>query len=260
MRGRWHGVVCIVCAGNAPHCVVGVSGRRRCAAVVPAGCACFFRRWRGAGVDERGGLENRCPVFAGPWVRIPPPPPADQSAERLVCVRKLVPPWRDFATLSKKLPMPGGSAGSIQISGCGSLTRRSTVSSCRLPGQGISYEKYLRQGRRRHTYGWRGKKRFKRIRDYRKIGERPASVEERKEFGHWESDTLRGPRRQEAGIATHVERKTRFLVAVKLEDRKAETYNQRTIYAYLVRYPPFFPLFCDLCERRKKNPSQRKDD
>jgi len=126
--------------------------------------------------------------------------------------------------------------------------------------EGISYEKYLRQGRRRHTYGWRGKKRFKRIRDYRKIGERLAGVEERKEFGHWESDTLRGPCRQEAGIATHVERKTRFLVAVKLEDRKAETYNRRTIYAYLVRYPPFFPLFCDLCERRKKNPSQRKDD
>ena len=102
--------------------------------------------------------------------------------------------------------------------------------------EGVSYEKYLRQGHRRHTYGWRGKKRFKRIRDYRKIGERPASVEDRQEFGHWESDTLRGPRWQQAGIATHVERKTRFLVAVKLEDRKAETYNRRTIEAF-ARHP-----------------------
>jgi hypothetical protein len=29
---------------------------------------------RGAGADERGGLENRCPAKPGPWVRIPPPP------------------------------------------------------------------------------------------------------------------------------------------------------------------------------------------
>ena len=32
------------------------------------------RTWRGAGVVERGGLENRC-VLCAPWVRIPPPPP-----------------------------------------------------------------------------------------------------------------------------------------------------------------------------------------
>jgi hypothetical protein len=29
---------------------------------------------RGAGADERGGLENRWPPRGGPWVRIPPPP------------------------------------------------------------------------------------------------------------------------------------------------------------------------------------------
>ena len=31
--------------------------------------------WRGAGVAERGGLENRCTLCGVPWVRIPPPPP-----------------------------------------------------------------------------------------------------------------------------------------------------------------------------------------
>src|SRR3954463_5527191 len=29
---------------------------------------------RGAGVVERGGLENRCALFGAPRVRIPPPP------------------------------------------------------------------------------------------------------------------------------------------------------------------------------------------
>ena len=31
---------------------------------------------RGAGAVERGGLENRCPSYGGPRVRIPPSPPA----------------------------------------------------------------------------------------------------------------------------------------------------------------------------------------
>ena len=34
----------------------------------------FSMDWRGAGVVERGGLENRCTLWV-PWVRIPPPPP-----------------------------------------------------------------------------------------------------------------------------------------------------------------------------------------
>ncbi len=37
--------------------------------------------WRDAGAVERGGLENRCPAYAGPRVRIPvsPPTPPAQS-------------------------------------------------------------------------------------------------------------------------------------------------------------------------------------
>lgn len=96
---------------------------------------------------------------------------------------------------------------------------------------GRSYEMYLRHGRRRHRYGWRGKQRYKRIRDYKKIDERPAVVAERSRIGDWESDTVRGPHWQQAGIATHVERKTRYLVAVKLTSRKAAAYNQATIAA-----------------------------
>jgi transposase, IS30 family len=107
--------------------------------------------------------------------------------------------------------------------------------------QGVSYEAYLRQGHRRHAYAWRGNKRFKRIRNYKKIEERPPVVAERSRVGDWESDTVRGPNYKPAGIATHVERKTRYLVAVKLENRSAAAYNQATIEAF--KKQPQLPRF-----------------
>ena len=98
--------------------------------------------------------------------------------------------------------------------------------------RGVSYERYLRQGHRRHSYGWRGKRRFKRIRNTVSIEQRPAVVAERSRLGDWESDTLRGQSRKPAGIATHVERKSRYLLAAKLESRKAKAYNEATIRAF----------------------------
>jgi len=48
------------------------------------------------------------------------------------------------------------------------------------------------------------------------ISLRPASVESREEFGHWEGDTMYF--RQHQPLATHVERKSRFAVAMRPED------------------------------------------
>lgn len=98
--------------------------------------------------------------------------------------------------------------------------------------QGIDYEPYLRQGHRRHRYGYRGNHRFKRIRGFKKIEERPVVVSERSRLGDWESDTLRGSGRTASGIATHVERKTRYLVLAKLDTRQAATYNEATRRAF----------------------------
>lgn len=98
--------------------------------------------------------------------------------------------------------------------------------------QGIDYEPFLRQGHRRHRYGYRGKHRFKRIRGFKKIEERPDVVSERSRLGDWESDTLRGSGRASSGIATHVERKTRYLVMAKLDTRQAATYNEATQRAF----------------------------
>lgn len=58
--------------------------------------------------------------------------------------------------------------------------------------------------------------------DTRSISERPAECEERTELFHWEGDTVRG-KQGTGGILTLVDRASRYLVAVKLEDCKAHT-------------------------------------
>lgn len=59
------------------------------------------------------------------------------------------------------------------------------------------------------------------------IHERPAIVAERQRFGDWEGDTLEGARGS-GGLATHVERKSRYLIAAKLTDKKAATMTAET--------------------------------
>ena len=54
------------------------------------------------------------------------------------------------------------------------------------------------------------------------IGQRPNAVDHRARFGDWEGDSLEGAKGSGA-IATHVERKSRYLVAAKLSDKAAST-------------------------------------
>ncbi len=54
------------------------------------------------------------------------------------------------------------------------------------------------------------------------ISKRPQAVDQRARFGDWEADTLEGAKGSGA-IATHVERKSRYLVAAKLSDKAANT-------------------------------------
>lgn len=63
------------------------------------------------------------------------------------------------------------------------------------------------------------------------IHDRPPSIEHRRRFGHWEGDSVEGAKGS-GGIATHVERKSRFLVAAKLIDKRAATFAAASITAF----------------------------
>jgi len=87
--------------------------------------------------------------------------------------------------------------------------------------------KYLRQGHRK-----RRKKRGSlntqgQIPDRRPISERPKAVDKREELGHWEGDTVVG-KSNGSFVATHVERKSRYLLVGKTADKSAGSMNATT--------------------------------
>lgn len=69
------------------------------------------------------------------------------------------------------------------------------------------------------------------------IRKRDKSVYKRKEFGHWEVDTVvSGLGKSKACFATLAERKTRYYIAVWMPDRKASTMEEAIVNA-LAEYP-----------------------
>lgn len=84
----------------------------------------------------------------------------------------------------------------------------------------------------RHGLGKRRKKHKSaenrgQIPNRRSIEQRPDTVESRNRIGHWESDSVVG-RNHKSYIATHVERKSRFTLAAKLQSKSADDYNVAT--------------------------------
>lgn len=67
------------------------------------------------------------------------------------------------------------------------------------------------------------------------IDARPKSVEDRKQYGHWEGDTLIS-RKSKVALHTIVERKSRLLLLSKL-DRKSATETSKTIIRRLGKLP-----------------------
>lgn len=83
------------------------------------------------------------------------------------------------------------------------------------------WESYLRfAGKRRRRRDQRGK-----IPRTVEITGRPAEVNYRARYGDWEGDTVIGARRQGA-LLTHVERKSGYLLAAKLEARRSADVNR----------------------------------
>ena len=88
--------------------------------------------------------------------------------------------------------------------------------------------------RRRHKYRRRQKRygsgrRF--IPDRISIDLRPPLVATRERYGDWEGDTLEG-RKGTGHLATHVERKSRYLLAARLTDKKASTMTAQSIRCF----------------------------
>ncbi len=93
--------------------------------------------------------------------------------------------------------------------------------------QGGEYWKCLRQSgrKRRNRYG-SGSKRGQ-IAGRVGIEKRPQVVEHRSRLGDWESDTVEG-KGKSGYLVTHVERKSRYVVAVRIDDKRAESFNRGT--------------------------------
>ncbi len=63
------------------------------------------------------------------------------------------------------------------------------------------------------------------------IEHRPKVVESRCRLGDWESDTVIGKGRSGC-LATHVERKSRYTILARLDNRKARSFNRRSVAAF----------------------------
>lgn len=74
------------------------------------------------------------------------------------------------------------------------------------------------------------------------ISERPKIVDDKIRFGDWESDSMEGGK-SKGGLATHVERKSRYLVAGKLEDKRSDTFMAASITLFEDFNPAFIKTF-----------------
>jgi len=110
------------------------------------------------------------------------------------------------------------------------------------PGEKLSHEtiyqwlykehpemiRYLRHQHKKRKHQKRLGKKKNRLINAKSIEERPEEVESRGKMGHWEGDNVVGKGRKEA-LATHVERKSKFLLAGLMRDRSAEMMTKVTV-------------------------------
>jgi transposase, IS30 family len=86
--------------------------------------------------------------------------------------------------------------------------------------------KHLRQSQKKRRRPYGSGPRRSRIPDRISIDQRPVAANQRTEIGHWESDTVLG---KHGRLATHVDRKSRYLLIARLPDGRAIEFNAGTI-------------------------------
>ena len=99
---------------------------------------------------------------------------------------------------------------------------------------GGSRHEHLRGARKQRRKRYRSKDSRGRLGGKRAIGERPASVENRRRMGHWEIDPVLG--RGKECVGTLVERKSGYVLIGKLDARTVEQTSARTLQ--LMKRPP----------------------
>ena len=92
-----------------------------------------------------------------------------------------------------------------------------------------------RSHRKRHVKGHRHTHRSIHIPDRTDIRFRPSHIQTRKQFGHWESDTV-VTRKSPDALMVVVERKSRFIRLSKIS-RKTASYTRKAIIRCLKHYP-----------------------
>lgn len=85
-------------------------------------------------------------------------------------------------------------------------------------GRRNRFYKYLR---RRHSYRLKRNQRKPRIPPELLITSRPESIKHREEFGHWECDLMVFKKGVKTNLITLRERQTRYMIAIKNENREA---------------------------------------
>jgi IS30 family transposase len=92
---------------------------------------------------------------------------------------------------------------------------------------GLHY-KQLRQSNRKRRRRYGSSPKTGQIKDRLGIEHRPAEVALKQRVGDWESDTLIGTHTRGPKLATHVERKSRYVKIVRLPDGRARSFNRGT--------------------------------
>ena len=98
------------------------------------------------------------------------------------------------------------------------------------------YAKKLRRYGKRLARNQRRKGKAYDFSQVRQIADRPATVERRNRYGHWELDTIVLRKENGCHLATFVERKSRMVLIRKIPDKKASTMGDTVIEA-LTSFP-----------------------
>jgi IS30 family transposase len=90
------------------------------------------------------------------------------------------------------------------------------------------YYKDLRQSSRKRRKRYGSSLKTGQIKDRVGIEQRPVEVNLKQRVGDWESDTIVGTYTRGPKLATHVERKTRYVKIARLNDGRARSFNKGT--------------------------------